>query len=93
MTLFFPLHHWGKFLSIFKSFINIPNFSRLCIGCHNAQLNRTMDNCPIDQRIFAVKISQSPIHMFAEKAIMDAFARLLDQMPLDKITVQDIITE
>lgn len=52
-----------------------------------------MDNCPIDQRIFAVKISQSPIHMFAEKAIMDAFARLLDQMPLDKITVQDIITE
>lgn len=30
---------------------------------------------------------------FTEKAIMDAFVRLLDQMPLDKITVRDIITE
>lgn len=30
---------------------------------------------------------------FTEKAIMDAFVGLLDQMPLDKITVRDIITE
>lgn len=30
---------------------------------------------------------------FTEKAIMNTFVRLLDQIPLDKITVRDIITE
>lgn len=30
---------------------------------------------------------------FTEKAIMDTFVRLLDQMPLDKISVRDIIVE
>nr|WP_326183816.1 TetR/AcrR family transcriptional regulator [uncultured Oscillibacter sp.] len=30
---------------------------------------------------------------FTEKAIIDTFTRLLEQMPLDKITVRDIITE
>ena len=30
---------------------------------------------------------------FTEKAIMDTFAQLLEQLPLDKISVRDIVTE
>lgn len=35
----------------------------------------------------------SNMAQFTEKAIIDTFTKLLEQMPLDKITVRDIITE